>query len=110
MEIDLLIATKDMVKRARASVARVRSLFRTAADVEAFSENEDAYVGSGLRIRAGTPIWAAVEDDEIRKLEDQPVHAVLFTIGDTWLWMPRSEFHRVAQKTSAPEPRFNTFP
>jgi hypothetical protein len=77
-----------------------RSTFEITSRVEAFGEDEEGYGDCGMEIKAGSLVWAAVDDDELRMLEASQVKAILFTRGERWLWMPKTEFDRVAKKVT----------
>ena len=76
--------------------------FETTTDVTVYVDQEDGYAGDPHRVVAGTPIWAAVNHNETRKLDGQIVPVVLLEVAGsvTWCWMPRNDFSRSTRRVS----------
>jgi hypothetical protein len=80
-----------------------RKRFETIADCFVHRDQENGFADDLYPVRAGTPVWAAVEDREIRQLNGKPVDVVMLKIGGalSWCWMPRVEFARSTKKCNA---------
>jgi hypothetical protein len=74
-------------------VDRVRRRFEATSDCTIHRE-QDSGADDQRSVPAGTHLWVAVKLDETRVLDGKTVSVVLFTIGDTWCWMPTDEFVR----------------
>jgi len=78
---------------------RIRTSYRTTRAVTAYEDQEEGCADEPQPIQAGVTIFAAVADDETRKLNGEVVKVVLFTLNTSgWYWMPRREFLRSTEK------------
>jgi hypothetical protein len=77
-------------------VVRQRKKFLATTDCTVYEAD-----GKPRPVEPGTPLWAAINEHETRKLDGKVVPVVPLIVGgaQTWCWMPRVEFLRSTQET-----------